>query len=398
MRTVELFYAYQFKSPHLPKERREELVSESVRRVNKKFATSGVDLRIVWKPLELDSGKNLYEQIDKLIGTASIMSVDLSDLNLNVLFEFGVAYGLSKFRNRAFMVLRHESLSIKDMPSDLSGLFIESYSEVTFARVFQKELFRAVNEYLLELSQRQKSQTTIPEIWGFDRAGHVDIVCSDIPGVHRPAFAHPQDHNYLRYASFADLDSLVHLKVHLTAAFPTKQFRDFPASEYRTSDAPARILIGGPAWNQKVRDTLHYLPFNWIQRSDEEDDTIGLHSRYGVSEEFSPQADSIGNIIRDVSVAARLTDSSGRVTHLFAGCLTSGVLGAARSLLFDGVGHDNARYVLDVAGGKDYAILFATDVLMADGMPPKFFSRPPLYTFVRDNSFAEFRLVVAARG
>jgi hypothetical protein len=40
----------------------------------------------------------------------------------------------------------------------------------------------------------------------------VDIVCSEIPEDERPYFASPDDRNYLRYAKFADLDSLIFVK------------------------------------------------------------------------------------------------------------------------------------------------------------------------------------------
>jgi hypothetical protein len=51
--------------------------------------------------------------------------------------------------------------------------------------------------------------------------GRVDIVCSEIPPEERPAYAEPSDRNYLRYAKFADLDSLIYVRSQLAQTWPT---------------------------------------------------------------------------------------------------------------------------------------------------------------------------------
>jgi hypothetical protein len=55
-------------------------------------------------------------------------------------------------------------------------------------------------------------RATLRRFWRLSAHTHVDIVCSEIPESERPTFASPHDRNYLRYAKFADLDTLIYVR------------------------------------------------------------------------------------------------------------------------------------------------------------------------------------------
>src|SRR5439155_5995245 len=92
--------------------------------------------------------------------------------------------------------------------------------------------------------------------WGLSDTSRVDIVCSEIPEGERPEFASPHHRNYLRYAKFADLDSLFYVRTRLTQACPGVTIRDFSPSEHYDVDTDRLVVIGGPRWNAKYREFL----------------------------------------------------------------------------------------------------------------------------------------------
>jgi hypothetical protein len=68
--------------------------------------------------------------------------------------------------------------------------------------------------------------------WCLSDRSRVDIVCSEIPKSELPEYASPIDRNYLRYAKFADLDTLIYLRTRFAQLSPNVTVRDFAPSEY----------------------------------------------------------------------------------------------------------------------------------------------------------------------
>jgi hypothetical protein len=182
-----------------------------------------------------------------------------------------------------------------------------------------------------------------------------DIVCSEIPEDDRPYFASPQDRNYLRYAKFADLDSLIYVRTRLAQLFPAVTIRDFSPSEYFGAETDALIVIGGPPWNAKYREFVPQLPFYFESHPLGEDDPLVIPQLSNLA--LGPCWTPRGELLQDLAVFTRLTLAQGISVFLLGGCLTLGVLGAAMCFLQGSRGALNARYVTEEIGDQDFVLV-----------------------------------------
>lgn len=183
----------------------------------------------------------------------------------------------------------------------------------------------------------------IRAFWRLGRRATVDVVCSEIPEDERPYFADPRDRNYLRYAKFADLDSLIYVRTRIAQLFPGIAVRDFAPSEHFDANADALIVIGGPPWNATFREFQARLPFHFEPRPLGEDDPLILH---GLNDRaFAPRWAPTGTLRSDVALFVRLTLEDGPLVFLLGGCLTHGVLGAAKGFLDPRVAPSNIDLV-----------------------------------------------------
>lgn len=201
-------------------------------------------------------------------------------------------------------------------------------------------------------------QDEVVRFWRLTGDTSVDIVCSEIPDEERPDFASPSDRNYLRYARFADLDSLIYTRGRLVQALPSVHIRDFSPSEYYGGEADTLVVIGGPAWNTNFREFLPQLPFHFEPHPLGEDDPLVVpclgDRRLGPS--WTAQSEHLS----DVGVFVRLTLLQGTTVFLLGGCLTLGVLGAAKCFLHGERGAANVRYVTEQVGERDFVLVSET--------------------------------------
>jgi hypothetical protein len=179
-------------------------------------------------------------------------------------------------------------------------------------------------------------------------------VCSEIPVDERPEYAAPTDRNYLRYAKFADLDTLIFARTRLAQLAPTVVVRDFAPSEHYDTHADVLIVIGGPPWNAKYREFLPQLPFHFEPHPLGNDDPLVVPDLDDL--ELAPRWTNRGELIEDLTVFTRLT-VQGTTVFLLAGCLTLGVLGAARVLLDPDRGPANAGYLADRVNDDDFVLI-----------------------------------------
>ncbi|GAB2694894.1 hypothetical protein [Nocardia thraciensis] len=196
--------------------------------------------------------------------------------------------------------------------------------------------------------------TVLRSFWRLRPDARVDIVCSEIPGDERPEYASPADRNYLRYAKFADLDTLIFVRTRLAQEAPTVVVRDFAPSEHYDTHADVLIVIGGPPWNAKYREFVPQLPFHFEPHPLGQDDPLVVPDLDNLT--LPPRWTPRGELIEDLAVFTRLT-LRGTTVFLLGGCLTLGVLGAARCLLDNECGPRNAEYLTGRLGDDDFVLV-----------------------------------------
>src|SRR5262249_37085860 len=151
------------------------------------------------------------------------------------------------------------------------------------------------------------------------------------------------DRNYLRYAKFADLDTLIYLRTRFAQLAPTVTIRDFAPSEYYDTQADVLVVVGGPPWNAKYREFLPHFPFYFEPNPPGEDDPLDQPELDGLT--VRPRWTQRNERLEDLAVFTRLTLAHGTPVFLLGGCLTLGVLGSARCLLEGERGARSVRYV-----------------------------------------------------
>jgi hypothetical protein len=196
---------------------------------------------------------------------------------------------------------------------------------------------------------------TLCAFWRLAPEATVDVVCSEIPEPERPGFATPNDRNYLRYAKFADLDSLIYVRTRLAQACPDLTVRDFSPSEHFNTDADNLIVIGGPPWNAKFREFLPQLPFYFEPHPLGEDDPVVFPVLDG--RRLAPRWTANCELLEDLAVFTRLTLARGTTVFLLGGCLTLGVLAAAQCFLHGERGASNAAHIGALVGEADFVLV-----------------------------------------
>lgn len=193
---------------------------------------------------------------------------------------------------------------------------------------------------------------SLERFWGISSRHRVDIVCSELPAKIQPYYANPRDRNYLRYAKFADLDSLVYVRTRLAELFPHCYVRDFSASEYSDSHADHLIVLGGPDWNKKAGEFQEYLPIKFFWDEDKKETFLTVDD-----EPMYPKWSPSNSLICEYAMFARLRLRQGLTVSLMWGCLTYGVLGATHCFLDPTVVQANVEFVESVIGTPSFAIL-----------------------------------------
>lgn len=191
--------------------------------------------------------------------------------------------------------------------------------------------------------------------WRLSNGSRVDIVCSEIPEKELPEYASPTDRNYLRYAKFADLDTLIYLRTRFAQLASTVTIRDFAPSEYYDTQADVLVVVGGPPWNAKYREFLPQLPFYFEPHPIGEDDPLVVPGLGGLT--LGPRWTQRQELLEDLAVFTRLTLAQGITVFLLGGCLTLGVLGSARCLLEAERGARSVRYVTEQVGDADFVLV-----------------------------------------
>ncbi|WP_394617395.1 hypothetical protein JNUCC0626_48700 [Lentzea sp. JNUCC 0626] len=212
---------------------------------------------------------------------------------------------------------------------------------------------QATDEQLVE-ALAGTTGASLPTFWRLMAGARVDIVCSEIPEDERPEYATPADRNYLRYAKFADLDTLIYLRTRFAQLSPDVVVRDFAPSEYYDTQADVLCVVGGPPWNATFREFLPMLPFYFEPHALGEDDPLVLPA-LGLT--IGPHWTAKQELLQDLAVLTRLTLANGTTVFLFGGCLTLGVLGAARCLLEPDRGSRSADYITDLVGLDDFVLV-----------------------------------------
>ncbi|MCZ0205943.1 hypothetical protein OZK63_11025 [Streptomyces sp. UMAF16] len=214
--------------------------------------------------------------------------------------------------------------------------------------------------------------------FGITTGSRVDVICSALPVTDRPR-QHPSDPLYARYAGFADLDALFYVRAHLAQGFPSSTIRDFHPGEYYNAEPDSLIILGAPDRNSAYAEFGPHLPYRFTPPPDP-----AITFSDGQEIRLAPLWAPEGELLADLSVITRLTLDQGTTVVLIGGCLTLGVLGAAKCLLNGERGRRNTAYLDTAASGGDLVAVTATRKVGGITDTPDLAATEPLILLTRD--------------
>lgn len=237
-----------------------------------------------------------------------------------------------------------------------------------------------------------EQQPTFSRSWRFRDGARVTFVCAQLPSSEIGSFGDPENPNYTKLQTYADIDALIELFGHIRAENPaaTVHFRTPPDVE--PDDLTGHlILLGGLVWNEITGRLFQMakLPVRQVNRGLASGE-IFVAGAGDEEVEFWPKwLDQDKKILtEDVGLLARVPNplNANRTLTICNGIHSRGVYGAVRSLTDAELRDGNERYISENFGDAgSFGILISVNVIKNEAMTPDFNSPDVvLYKWARD--------------
>ena len=236
-------------------------------------------------------------------------------------------------------------------------------------------------------------QPTFNRSWLFRDGARVTFVCAQLPNSVIGPFGDPENPNYTKLQTYADVDALIELFGHIRAENPsaTVHFRTPPDVE--PDDLTGHlILLGGVVWNEITGrlSEMANLPVRQVKDPPLESGEIFVANADGKERQFWPKwTDENKKVLtEDVGLLARVPNplNANRTLTICNGIHSRGVYGAVRSLTDAELRDGNERYISENFGdAESFGILMSVQVIKNQTMTPDFNSRDVvLYKWAQD--------------
>jgi hypothetical protein len=236
-------------------------------------------------------------------------------------------------------------------------------------------------------------QSTFNRSWLFRDGARVTFVCAQLPDSVIGPLGDPENPNYTKLQTYADVDSLMELFGHIRAENPaaTVHFRTPP--DVNADDLTGHlILLGGVVWNEVTNrvSELANLPVRQVKDPPLESGEIFVSNASGEERQFWPKwtDESEKVLMEDVGLLARVPNplNANRTLTICNGIHSRGVYGAVRSLTDAELRDGNERYIAENFGdAESFGILMSVQVIKNQTMTPDFNSRDVvLYKWIQD--------------
>ena len=226
-------------------------------------------------------------------------------------------------------------------------------------------------------------QSTFNRSWLFRDGARVTFVCAELPSSVIGPFGDPENPNYTKLQTFADVDALIELFGHIRAENPSAivHFRTPPDVE--PDDLTGHlVLLGGVVWNEITGRLLEManLPISQVKDPPLESGEIFVAKTDGKERQFWPKwaGESEKVLMEDVGLLARVPNplNANRTLTICNGIHSRGVYGAVRSLTDAELRDGNERYISENFGdAESFGMLMSVPVIKNQTMTPDFNSR-----------------------
>jgi hypothetical protein len=238
-------------------------------------------------------------------------------------------------------------------------------------------------------------QSTFNRSWLFRDGARVTFVCAQLPDNVIGPFGDPENPNYTKLQTYADVDSLVELFGHIRAENPSASVHFRTPPDVAPDDLAGHlILLGGVVWNGVTGrlSEMARLPVRQVKDPPLESGEIFVADVEGKECPFWPEwTDESRKVLRaDVGLLVRVPNplNASRTLTICNGIHSRGVYGAVRSLTDAELRDGNERYISENFGdAESFGILMSVQVIKNQTMTPDFNSRNVvLYKWAEDTA------------
>lgn len=364
-RNYRVFLGYQFKSRYYKTKLLEQTVQEAVddakRILNRKY--SGIELEL---KLRGRLGKPLNSEILRMVRHSAVTIFELSNKNMNVYFEFGLATAYQS--STPMLIINRQRNREKLVGSDVRDLIREPYSKGNIPRlkgVIRDHIVQEIKR-IIQKKNQEDAWVNLRRLWGGDiKRERIIVVCGELTGTFKPKQANRKSHEHVNLSRYADQDALVETLKLLPKLFPDTEVEYYTSKELPHSKRRNNlIVIGGPDFNQLTKDLINNinLPFQYRIHGSE---TCFYDKQNRARFEIEKKR---GQIIKDFGLFAHFSNPLNRNTSviMIGGLQTFGVLGAIMAFAMNKNGKNNTKKILKQnQRGKNFVVLIPVKVLNA---------------------------------
>lgn len=270
-----------------------------------------------------------------------------------------------------------------------------SFNELTEAEKKEYEELEAELLHLRSLASGESLQEkpTFNRSWLFQDGARVTFVCAQLPSNVTGSFGDPENPNYTRLQTYADIDAMIELFGHIRAENPTATVHFRTPPDVEPDDLTGHlILLGGVVWNEVTGrlSEMAKLPVRQVKDPPLESGEIFVADFDGQEHEFWPRWwDRDKRVLtEDIGLLARVPNplNTNRSLTICNGIHSRGVYGAVRSLTDVELRDGNERYISENFGdARSFGIVMSVRVIKNQAMTPDFNSPDVvLYQWAQD--------------
>ena len=262
----------------------------------------------------------------------------------------------------------------------------------------EKKAYERLDAELLRLRKAAggdspEEEPTFNRSWLFQYGGRVTVFCALLPSAMVGPLGNPDDLNYTKLQTYADIDALIELFGHIRAQNPTADVYFKTPSDVEPDDLSGHvILLGGVVWNEITNrlSELANLPVRQVKDPPLKSGEIFVADVEGEVRPFWPKwtDESEKVLMEDVGLLARVPNplNASRTLIICNGVHSRGVYGAVRTLTDAAMRDSNERYISTRFGNaQSFAILMSVMIINNKTMTPDFNSHDVvLYEWAQD--------------
>jgi hypothetical protein len=222
----------------------------------------------------------------------------------------------------------------------------------------------------------------------------VTFVCAQLPSTVIGSFGDPENPNYTKLQTYADIDALIELFGHIRAENPTATVHFRTPPDVEPDDLTGHlILLGGVVWNEITGrlSEMANLPVRQLDRGLDSGEIFVVGAGDEEREFWPKWWDRDKRVLtEDIGLLARVPNplNTSRSLTIYNGIHSRGVYGAVRSLTDAELRDGNERYISENFGdARSFGILMSVRVIKNLAMTPDFNSPDVvLYKWAQDTA------------